>query len=498
MTPAARTVLVALIAIACLAGGALALRGPASARVAVPTYRPPDALAELTLTNRPVGMSGCLAAACHGAPAMRTLEGVIGPDTWRSSGSCWVAADPHSNAFAVLEGPLAQRIMASYAKHSPGRKATEDVRCVACHTNPALARPELMGQQKARQFRNEGIGCEGCHGNAGRWQSEHTTWHGPREKLYDEGGMVRLYDLGVRATTCAGCHVGAPADPQRGLPVRDMNHDMIAAGHPRLAFDFAEYVRRLPKHWQEKDRGIEPNTPRAINPVKEWYVGRVAHAEAACRLLADRAGRAIAEQKLLEGMTAVQRQRYGFEESPWPEFAEFNCAACHHELRISAEKEPYPNWRRSTAYLGGRPPGSTPWQMIWPLTDAPGIEKPARRESDVWPVLGAIEKPRPATAASVLQVARQTAEALHAKRLAVVAMRSVQVEQQVRAFFPAQPMAVPEWDSARQLFLGLAAMDRVTHPTAGLLADYRRGVEAFRKKDWAGVEQAFGAIRAKK
>jgi hypothetical protein len=491
--------LVALVALVALAGAVLALRGgPAPARVAVPAYQPPAPRPPEVLKRLPVGLSGCLAAACHGAPATRTLEGQTDATTWQSSGSCWVAADPHTNAFAVLEGPLAGRIMAHYAKDSPGKKATEEARCVACHTNPALARPELMGDPHARQLRAEGVSCEACHGNAGKWQSEHTSWRGPRDRLYDEGGMARLYDLGERATACAGCHVGAPADPERGLPLRDMNHDMIAAGHPRLDFDFAEYVRRLPRHWQEKDRTKEPIAPRALNPAKEWYVGRVAHAEAACKLLADRAERSMNEQKLLGGMTPSQRQKHGFEESPWPEFAEFNCAACHHELRVAGEKEKYPDWRRSAVYLGDRPPGSIPWQMIWPLTNAPGIEKPTRRDSAVWPVLDVMEKPRPGAAAAALPAARPSADKLRAKRVALVAMPDGQVEAEARAFFPTRPMAAPEWDAARQLFFGLAALDRATRPSHELLASYRRGVEAFRKKDWPAVEQAFGAIRPRK
>lgn len=483
MTPAARRVFVALAAVASLAGAVVSLRGgPAPAQVAVPAYQPPASRPTEELEKLPIGMAGCLAAACHGGPAEKTLAGEIGGTAWQSSGSCWVAADPHTNAFAVLEGPLAQRIMANYAKDAPGKKATEDARCVACHTNPALARPELMGDPHARQLRAEGVGCEACHGNAGKWQGEHTTWHEPREKLYDASGMVRLYDLGERAMACAGCHVGAPADPQRGLPVRDMNHDMIAAGHPRLDFEFAEYVRRLPKHWQEKNRTTEPNTPRTLNPVKEWYVGRVTHAEAACRLLADRADRSLR----------------GDRESPWPEFAEFNCAACHHDLRVSGKREKYPNWRRDPTYLGDRPPGSTPWQMIWPMTTAPGLAKPTRHESAVWPVLDVMEKPRPAAASVVLPVARQTADKLRAKRNALVARPDNQAADEARAFSPAGAPLVPEWDTARQLFFGLAALDRAGKPGDELLASYRRGVEAFRRKDWPGVEQAFGAIRPKK
>src|SRR6476660_5000791 len=105
-------------------------------------------------------------------------------------------------------------------------------------------------------LRSEGVGCEACHGNASSWYGPHTgdTWSAAnRPALYQTHGMHKLYDVGERALVCAGCHVGAPADEKRGYPVpRDMNHDMIAAGHPRLNFDFADYQRRLPPHWQEK------------------------------------------------------------------------------------------------------------------------------------------------------------------------------------------------------------------------------------------------------
>jgi hypothetical protein len=302
--------------------------------------------------------------------------------------------------------------------------------------------------------------------------------------------MVRLYDLGERAMNCAGCHVGAPADPERGLPVRDMNHDMIAAGHPRLNFDFAEYVRRLPKHWQEKDRTTEPNAPRTINPLKEWYVGRVAHAEAACRLLADRAGRSLA----------------GDRESPWPEFAEFNCAACHHHLSVDDKKAPHANWRRSAEYLGDRPAGSLPWQMIWPMTNAPGIANPKRDQARTFDVLKTMEKPRPAKATDAKRAALKTAGELHGFRMSLVAMPAEQAAAEARAFFPAGPPRIPEWDAATQLFFGYAALERAERPGAPAPPAYAEAIAAFRKHNqnpnqmpnWLAVEKALQAIRPKK
>jgi len=118
------------------------------------------------------------------------------------------------------------------------------------------------------------VSCEACHGNAGQWLQPHTSWKGDRTESYKQTGLKPLYDLGERALACAGCHMGAPADGDH--PVRDMNHDMIAAGHPRLNFDFAEYQRRLPKHWQEKDRTKSDLPPRELNEARVWYVGRLA------------------------------------------------------------------------------------------------------------------------------------------------------------------------------------------------------------------------------
>jgi hypothetical protein len=500
MTPASRKVFVALLALGAFAVGAWVVRGstsPAPAKVDYPTQPVPAARPAEELKKLPVGMSGCLAAACHGGPAEKALAGQIDGHTWQSSGTCWAAADPHGVAYSLLtDAPLrpvrvtAAQIMASYAKEAPGKKATEDARCVACHTNPALARPELMADPHSRQLRAEGVSCEACHGNAGKWVSEHTAWRGPRDKVYEEGGMVRLYDLGERAANCAGCHVGAPADPARGLPVRDMNHDMIAAGHPRLNFDFAEYVRRLPKHWQEKDRTTEPNSPRTVNPLKEWYVGRVAHAEAACKLLADRAGRSM----------------HGDKASPWPEFAEFNCAACHHHLSVDDKKAPHANWRRTADYLGDRPPGSIPWQMIWPVTNAPGIAKPTRRDSPVWPVLEVMEKPRPARAGAAKPVAAKTAAGLHAMRLSLTAMPDAEVAAKARAFLPAGAPLSPEWDTATQLFFGYAALERAEQPGKAAPPAYAEAVAAFRKQNrdpnqmpnWQAVEEALKAIRPRK
>ncbi|MCS6863521.1 MAG: multiheme c-type cytochrome [Gemmataceae bacterium] len=436
------------------------------------------------MPHQPVGMAGCLGAACHGGPAERTLARQFDEHTWQSSGSCWAAADPHSTAYSLLtDQPLrpvrvtAQQIMERYA---PGKKATEEVRCLACHTNPTLARPEFLRDAQADLFRREGVGCEACHGNASGWINSHTTWNGDRSQVYAQTGMTPLFDLGERAMTCLGCHVGAPAEADRGLPVRDMNHDMIAAGHPRLNFDFAEYLRRLPRHWHEKDRPT--NAPRILNPAKVWYVGRYAHAEAACRLLADRAQRSADDPQ-----------------TPWPEFAEFDCASCHHHLHISDRTERSSDWRKSEQYLAGRRLGAPRWQLLWPVGTAPGLALPQPGESPLAAVAQIMETaPRP-RASVVHPMAIQAAQLLRNRRIALVATPDTDVQRTVQPYLASGGKLLPDWDSAQQLYYGLAAFDRAEGDySEQLLKTYQSALAAFRNNDWNEVEKALEAIRKSK
>jgi hypothetical protein len=134
--------------------------------------------------------------------------------------------------------------------------------------------------------------------------------------------MTWLRSLEVRAEVCAGCHVGAPADAARGLPERDVTHDLVAAGHPRLMFEFRSFLARMPQHWTEKDT-------RPGFAVRAWAVGGVVSARAALSLLGAHAANPT---------------------NPWPELADHDCYGCHHDLTV-------PSWRQ-TRSAGPSPPGA--------------------------------------------------------------------------------------------------------------------------------------------
>lgn len=270
-------------------------------------------------TSKPVaqsiGMAGCAATGCHGRPDVRHDK--RDSETWHESFALWIDRDPHTRAYSVLQGALAKKIMANLSKGDPAvpKDAARDARCMACHSNPSLATDEAMADERLNRVRAEGVSCESCHGNAEHYQIAHTNTisRDSRTATLHEWQMNDLNDWGVQAKTCAGCHIGAPEDKSRGLPLRDMNHDMIAAGHPRLEFDFPLFQAKLATHWQPKHRGagLDPGSDTMLHA---WLHGQIATESAYCDLSLDRIARANTAR------------------SPYPEFADWNCSQCHHNL----------------------------------------------------------------------------------------------------------------------------------------------------------------------
>ena len=236
------------------------------------------------------------------------------------------------------------------------RRAWQDARCLACHSTPQsvykLGSTQTDLSDAAAQLRIEGVSCDACHTQAGRptddWKLAHTDVRF-RNESYTVLGMKWINDLPTRVTMCAGCHVGAPAEP--GIPARNMNHDMIAAGHPRLNWDYATYSDALPPHWQEYDRKDRSDASKAKGRgpdwnLQMWFEGEVHSTVAALDLTADRA----------KGPSANDPAR------PWPELAESNCFMCHHDLVPKAWDDKSPTrYKAMKARFPELKPGSNLW-----------------------------------------------------------------------------------------------------------------------------------------
>ncbi len=247
----------------------------------------------------------------------RTAQFQKGPLA-RNEYTRWIEADPHAKAYSVLFGERSVQIMRNLTPPGNAHGPHEDVRCLACHVEPHAAMDAAPASRRL-----DGVGCEACHGPARNWIDPHTA-PGSWGKL----SVVAKYDRGMRnvkdpaslAAACAGCHVGAPGDAVAGLPLRDVNHDLLAAGHPRLNFEFATFMANLPPHWKQSSNGSEWESGKNSRP---WEAGQLASARASLALLADR----------------VERAATSSQAGVWPEFAEYECSACHHGLQTPSLRQ---------------------------------------------------------------------------------------------------------------------------------------------------------------
>ncbi len=279
-----------------------------------------------------IGRGSCGSATCHGGLTDR------GP-AWHRSDSVWLSKDPHVGAGTVLLKDLSKRIAIALEPQATDPEVFERVlieRCASCHA-PSLA--PVSGQpafvpQVARDASDMlavhavlrrklagGVSCEACHGPASEWLSSHTlaSWSQKgSERFTPQYGMKDTETLAARTQNCAGCHIGSRT--QDGL-VRDMNHDMIAAGHPALHFDMWQAQQHLPAHWdtaQERLAAVTPQTAPAV------------YAELRRHVLG--AAKRLSEERIAYSKSSLQTQDFV------PELSEFDCAACHHVLAVNSPR----------------------------------------------------------------------------------------------------------------------------------------------------------------
>lgn len=250
-----------------------------------------------------VGPGSCSASACHGSVSPRDKTKVL-----QNEYSTWVTEDRHARAYSVLTGSLGRQ-MSAILKIGPAEKAQ---RCLVCH---AISESE---GHKAREFDiSDGVSCESCHGASSEWLGPHiqpTAKHADMVRL----GLIDNKNLTVRSEKCLTCHLGAP-----GLSV---DHELIAAGHPDLAFELDSFTAIEPPHWVEK------NTDPLFG-MRAWGIGQAV--------------------QMRESMLRVARHA---QSGPWPEFSEMDCITCHHSLTGPE------SWRQKEGY-GDHRPGDPPYNM---------------------------------------------------------------------------------------------------------------------------------------
>lgn len=438
--------------------GAMSQATPAAKTELAPAVpRVPGGIGKLT------GANSCAAASCHGG-------GRVSEDLSFAASQVWQRRDPHARAWQVLSQPLAVEMMRRLA--APGSEpmsATEDARCLNCHVTteePYPMMPDSGPRVAEAVHHRDGVSCESCHGAASGWLAEHTTaeWRDySAERKVELGFIDTTGDLLRRAQICADCHVGGVG--------KDVNHDLIAAGHPRMDFDFRVFHANEPKHWTAGGIG---NRNRAANveqrPTFEadaWLAGQLAGGRAAVKLLEDR--------------TAADR--------PWPELAEYSCFSCHHDLRAdswyrlargSAGRLQWGTWTFGgvSAAIGGAEGGNAALSELRQVMQRPFADREQVRAAaqKLELVLSGAEQSFP----PVLDEA-----GLSRLSMSLIDESATAVAAQSRSGGVVDVLpAAATWDEAAQLYLGLHALSAARRKSGwsvsaeedGVLEELRQGL----------------------
>jgi hypothetical protein len=292
-----------------------------------------------------VGPATCASGNCHGS-----AEATDAYDVLQSEFTIWFHQDAHRTAWEVLLNDESKLIARNMGLDAPAHRATV---CLECHAT--LVSPSRQANPLERE---DGISCETCHGPAGGWLARHNEDAFAYEDAL-AAGMRDLRDLEVRAELCLSCHLG--------LGGQQVDHELIASGHPELIFELDNYSEAMPSHWVPYEQLGNPEGRRETHGIVAWAVGQVEGFQQGLELLASRAA-----------------------EGRWPEFAEMSCDSCHHDLAGG-------EWRqvRGYKYRPGVPPWSPArWVVLRHLIERVDssarqaldaeVAEVARTVSDVW------------------------------------------------------------------------------------------------------------------
>jgi hypothetical protein len=291
---------------------------------------------------------------CHGRSENRANDDNLRQDVLVAAlneSNVWRHDDKHALAARVLYPDAGKQNLAYQMQQALGPARYEELiqsDCQSCHVagEPEPQNAEVRQPGTLKLHHDYGVTCEACHGPAKAWV--HTHWEerkswryrSPAEKAAE--GFVNLRDPVTKARKCLSCHLGSVVER------KVVTHEMYAAGHPPLAgFDSATYSLAMPRHWiplaersgDEFGRYKEIHQASRVHAAntREVLLGGLASLESNLKLLADYAASPA-------------------DQTAWPEFALYDCFACHHDL------QPQSLQVRSR---GGRRPGRPPLR-IWP------------------------------------------------------------------------------------------------------------------------------------
>lgn len=250
---------------------------------------------------RYTGVASCAGSTCHGR-----MEGdgtVVRQDELMKWQEPSTPGGAHSRAWAVLANSRSQFIARNLGIGDPAKAQM----CLGCHSTAGTARAVPA---------EDGVGCESCHGPAGGWIASHYAGVGtnanPDAEMRQKhlanlsAGLKKLEDPVVRAGVCVDCHFGSAGDGQF------VTHRIMAAGHPRIAFELDLFSSLQAHHQEDADYGWRKfGSPTGrTDHVQMWAVGQATAIERSLALFQSKRG--------TEGM--------------FPEFYFLDCHSCHRRI----------------------------------------------------------------------------------------------------------------------------------------------------------------------
>jgi hypothetical protein len=311
----------------------------------------------------------------------------------------WSKLDKHGQSFLLLKDKsrqLTNRILgfdlrAAFADDelttlSEDAKSAENVQtvksCLRCHaTWPKDAERANEKRTEPVEPLNLGVSCQACHGPAGFWSEPHREkwWRLVAHQAKSKLGFTNVRDPVIRTELCASCHVGSVAEE------KFVRHEWYAAGHPPLpGFEYAAFASQMPTHWKPlADKGdFAGRTADSPNIIPDGKARRIALRRRNIEIpeadvKANYREANFAEAKDDSPFTNLPRTQEitlsgavvlktyaglaggyadevakGNKQFTWPEFALYDCAACHHELR----RQDGLTFRPKSSGPPGRPP----------------------------------------------------------------------------------------------------------------------------------------------
>src|SRR6266540_3972544 len=237
-----------------------------------------------------VGVASCANSGCHGSTEPLKAQRVRQNEYYT-----WLHSDRHAKAYNILFNSPSARITKNMRLSG---KPYQEKLCLDCHSTNVPA-----ALVSGRIDPEDGVQCEACHGPASGWRAEHVQEGWTHQQSVGRG-MLDLRDVPVRGHSCDRCHVGSAE--------KDVDHELIASGHPILAFELDNYTENMPAHWN----------PNETHGVRAWATGQA--------------------MGLRDSLNNLARHARG---EKWPELSDMSCYNCHHALKTSG-------WRQERGWPG--------------------------------------------------------------------------------------------------------------------------------------------------